>query len=101
MNGPRAPAAQRAEAAGGFEQRGGLQLAAPQIALDRHVWRVGVLPLQQLTRGEGGAGVRERAQLGLILVTRELRKRAREQQVTGGDRNLAPGSGSHGGAPTA
>ncbi len=65
------------------------------------MWRVGILPLEQLPRGEGRAGVRERAQLGLIFVTRELRKRAREQQVTGGNGDLAPGSGSHGRTSTA
>ncbi len=101
MNRPPPPRRQRAEAAGGFEQRGGLQLAAPQVALDRHVRRVSVLALQQLARGEGGARVRERAQLSRILVVRELRKRAREQQIAGGNRSLAASSSSHSWAPPA
>ena len=77
---------ERPQPAGGLEQRGGLQLAAPQVALDRDVRGVGVLALQQLARGERRAGVRERAQLGGVVVARELGERAREQQVAGRDR---------------
>ena len=82
---------ERSEPAGGLEQRRGLQLAAPQVALDRDVRGVGVLALQQLALGQRRAGVRERAQLRVVAVARELGERAREQQVAGGDRELAPG----------
>ena len=86
---------QRAQPAGGLEQRRRLQLAAPQVALDRDVRRVGVLALQQLTFGERRAGLRERAQLLGVIVARELGERPREQQVAGRDREPAPGDGGH------
>ncbi len=79
------------EPARGLEQRRGLQLAAPQVALDRDVRRVGVLALQQLAFGERRARLRERAQLRRVLVARELGERPREQQVAGRDGDLAPG----------
>ncbi len=86
---------ERPQPAGGLEQRRRLQLAAPQVALDRDVRRVGVLALQQLARGERRAGVRERAQLRCVLVARELGERPREQQVAGRDRQPAPGRRRH------
>ena len=67
-------AVERAEPAGGLEQRCRLQLASPQVAPDRDVGRVGILALQQLPRGERRAGLREREQLGRVLVARELRE---------------------------
>ncbi len=82
---------QRPEPARRLEQRRGLQLAAPQVALDGHVRGVGVLALQQLAFGERRAGLRERAQLLGVVVARELGERTREQQVAGRDRHLAPG----------
>ncbi len=82
---------QRPQAARGLEQRGRLQLAAAQVALDRDARGVGVLALQQLARGERRAGVRERAQLGRVAVARELGEGAREEQVAGRDRGLASG----------
>ena len=54
---------ERAQPARGLEQPRGLQLAALQVALDRHRAVLGVLALQQLARGQRRAGVRERPQL--------------------------------------
>ena len=80
---------QRPEPAGGLEQRRRLQLAAAQVALDGDMRGVGVLALQQLALGERRAGVRERPQLGGVVVAGELGEGPREQQVAGGDRGLA------------
>ena len=85
-------AVERPEAARRLEQRGGLQLAAAQVALDRHVRRVGVLALQQLAaRPAPSWRPTARAAAPTSLVARELGERAREQQIPGGDRHLAAG----------
>jgi hypothetical protein len=91
---------ERPQAARGLEQRRRLQLAAPQIALDRDVGGVCILALQQLAGCERRARVRERAQLRGVLVARQLGERAREEQIPGRDCDLASGHGRHRGAPT-
>ena len=82
----RPSARERAQAAGGLEQRGRLQLAAAQVALDRHLERVAVLALEQLADRQRRARVRERPQLLVVAVAGQLRERPREQQVAGRDR---------------
>ena len=60
-----------------------------QVALVRHVDVPGVLALQQLALGERGRRVREHAHLVGAPVRRQLRERAREQQVAGRGRDRA------------
>ena len=92
---------QRAEPAGGLEQRRGLQSAALEIALDRDVRRVRVLALQQLAGGERRARVGEGAAAARGPVAGQLGKRAREEQVACGDRRLTSRFGRHRGPPAA
>ena len=63
--------------------------------------RVGVLALEQLAFGERGARLREGEKLLGVLVARELRERAGEQQIAGRDRDVAPRDRRDRGMPAA
>ena len=86
---------QRAQLAGGAEEPGGLQIAAAQIALARGLQLPGVLALQQFALDQRRRGVREHTHRLDRAAARELRERAREQQVAGGGGDRAPGGGHH------
>ena len=80
-----------AELARRLEERRRLQLAAMQVALDAHLGVPGVLALEQLALGEGGARPRERPHRRERAGERQLGERAREQQVADRDRHVAAG----------
>ena len=86
---PGLPGRERAEPARGFEQPGGLELAAQQVAIEVDGGVPGVGALQQLAAGEGGAGVAEDADRFGLAALRQRRERAREERVAGGDGQVA------------
>ena len=81
---------ERTEAARRLEQPRGLELAAREVALDRHGGVPGVGALAQLALGERAARVGEDADLVDPAVLGELGERAGEQEVTGRGRRAAP-----------
>ena len=103
MRRPKAPSCsgdavglQRAQAARRLEQARGLELAAAQVALQRHGRVPGVGALQQLALGERRRRLGEHADLVGAPVGRQLGEGAGEEQVAGGGGGGAPGRGHHG-----
>ena len=96
-----AAALERAEPARRLEQPRGLQVAAVQVAVARHVDVPRVLALQQLAPRQAGRRVGEHADLVRAAVDRQLGERAREQQVAGGRRDRAAGGGHDRRSPAA
>ena len=91
--GIRRAAGQRAQLARRAEEPGGLQVTAAQVALARGLQLPRVLALQQFALHERGRRVREHPHRLDRAAARELRERAREQQVAGRRGDRAPGGG--------